>query len=53
MICAPRLKHCSDDQITRKIRWAEHVARMGEWRGAYRGLVGKREGKETTWKTRP
>jgi len=25
--------------------WRGHVARMGERRGVYRGLVGKREGK--------
>jgi hypothetical protein len=27
------------------MRWAEHVARMGEKRNAYRLLVGKREGR--------
>ena len=27
------------------MRWAGHVARMGDWRGLYRVLVGKREGK--------
>jgi len=27
------------------MRWAAHVARMGERRGVYRGLVGKSEGK--------
>jgi len=27
------------------MRWAEHVARMGEERGAYRVLVGKPEGR--------
>ena len=27
------------------MRWAEHVARMGESRGIYRHLVGKPEGK--------
>ena len=27
------------------MRWAGHVARMGERRGVYRGLVGKPEGK--------
>jgi hypothetical protein len=31
--------------ISRRVRWAGHVARMGEGRGAYRVLVGKREGK--------
>ena len=29
----------------RRMRWARHVARMGEERGAYRVLVGKPEGK--------
>ena len=29
----------------RKIRWAGHVARMGDRRGVYRVLVGKPEGK--------
>jgi hypothetical protein len=28
-----------------RVRWAGHVARMGEGRGIYRGLVGKPEGK--------
>ena len=30
---------------SRRMRWAEHVARMGEERGMYRVLVGKPEGK--------
>ena len=30
---------------SRRMRWAGHVARMGEERGAYRVLVGKQEGK--------
>ena len=30
---------------SRRMRWAGHVARMGEERGAYRLLVGKLEGK--------
>ena len=30
---------------SRRIRWAGHVARMGEERWAYRFLVGKPEGK--------
>jgi hypothetical protein len=30
---------------SRKMRWAGHVARMGEKRNAYRLLVGKPEGK--------
>jgi hypothetical protein len=29
----------------RRLRWAGHVARMGERRGAYRALVGKSEGR--------
>ena len=29
----------------RRIRWAGHVARAGDRRGAYRVLVGKPEGK--------
>jgi hypothetical protein len=28
-----------------KMRWAGHVARMGDGRGAYRVLVGRPEGK--------
>jgi len=30
---------------SRRMRWAGHVARMGEWRDVYRVLVGKPEGK--------
>jgi hypothetical protein len=30
---------------SRRIRWAENVARMGEGRGVYRVVVGKPEGK--------
>jgi hypothetical protein len=30
---------------SRRTRWAEHVARMGEGRGVYRVLVGRPEGK--------
>jgi hypothetical protein len=32
---------------SRRIRWAGHVARMGEKRNAYRLLVGKPEGRRT------
>jgi len=32
---------------SRRMRWAGHVARMGEERGVYRALVGKSEGKRT------
>jgi hypothetical protein len=31
---------------SRRIRWAEHIARIGEKRDAYRLLVGKPEGKK-------
>jgi hypothetical protein len=30
---------------SRRLRWAGHVARMGERRGAFRALVGKPEGR--------
>ena len=30
---------------SRRMRWAGHVARMGEGRGVHRALVGKHEGK--------
>jgi hypothetical protein len=30
---------------SRRMRWAGHVARMGEGKGAYRILVGKPEGR--------
>jgi hypothetical protein len=30
---------------SRRLRWAGHVARMGERKGAYRALVGKPEGR--------
>jgi hypothetical protein len=32
---------------SRRMRWAGHVARMGERRGVYRVLVGRPEGKKT------
>ena len=33
---------------SRRMRWAGHVARMGERRGVYRVLVGKPESKTTS-----
>ena len=36
----------------RRMRWAGHVARMGEERGAYRVLVGKPEGKRALGRPR-
>jgi hypothetical protein len=32
---------------SRRLRWAGHVARMGERRSAYRALVGKPEGRRS------
>jgi hypothetical protein len=37
---------------SRRMRWAGHVARMGEGSNMYRVLMGKPEGKKTTWKTK-
>ena len=31
--------------VSARMRWTEHVARMGDRRGAYRILVGRHEGK--------
>jgi hypothetical protein len=46
----------SQDVITviksKRLRWAGHVARMGERRGAYRVLVEKREGRRPLGNTR-
>ena len=36
---------------SRRMRWAERVAGMGERRGVRMVLMGKPEGKKTTWKT--
>ena len=37
---------------SRRMRWAGHVARMGEERRAYRVLVGKPEGKRSLGRPR-
>jgi len=37
---------------SRRMRWAGHVASMGEGRGVYRVLVGKLEGKRPFGRTR-
>jgi len=37
---------------SRRMRWAGHVARMGEERGVYRVLVGKPEGRRPLERTR-
>jgi hypothetical protein len=36
---------------SRRMRWAGHVARMGERERNEKGFVGKARRKETTWKT--
>jgi hypothetical protein len=47
--------YCSPNIVrvikSRRMRWAGHVARMGERRGVHRVLVEKTLGKETTWET--
>jgi hypothetical protein len=37
---------------SRRMKWAGHVARMGEGRGAYRILVGRPEGRRPLGRTR-
>jgi len=37
---------------SRRMRWAWHVARMGQGRGVYRVLVGKHEGKRPLGRSR-
>jgi hypothetical protein len=48
--------YCSPNIVrvikSRRMRWAGHVARMGEEGGAYRVLVGKPEGKRPLWRPR-
>jgi hypothetical protein len=38
---------------SRRMRWAGHVARMGEGRNVYRVLVGRSEGKRPLGRHRP
>jgi hypothetical protein len=40
------------DRLARRMRWAGHLARMGEKRNAYRILVGKPESKRPLRKPR-
>ena len=51
----PNDLYCSPNIVRviklRRMRWAGHVARMGEERGVYRVLVGETGGKETTGET--
>ena len=35
---------------SRRMRWAGHVARIGDGRGVYTVLVGKRDGKRPLWR---
>ena len=42
LYCSPNIVRAIK---SRRMRWAGHVARMGEERGAYRVLVGKLEGR--------
>ena len=42
LYCSPNIVRVIE---SRRMRWAEHVARMGEERGVYRVLVGTLEGK--------
>jgi hypothetical protein len=48
--------YCSTNIVrvikSRRMRWAGHVACMGEERGVYRVLVGKQEGKRTLGRSR-
>ena len=48
--------YCSQNIVpmikSRRMRWAGHVARMGESRGLYRVLVGKPEEKSTLGRRR-
>ena len=48
--------YCSPNIVwvikSRTMRWAGHVARMGEERGVYRVLVGKPEGRRTMGRPR-
>ena len=43
--CKSKRQHLLSLLVFTGLRWAEHVARMGEERGACRVLVGKPEGK--------
>jgi len=38
--------------VKSRMRWAGHMARMGEGRGVHRVLVGKPEGKKPLWRPR-
>jgi len=48
MICTP---HQIFEWSNPRLRWSRHVARVMEWRGAYRVLVEKPEGKRLLGRT--
>jgi hypothetical protein len=37
---------------SRRVRWVEYVARMGEMKNAYKILIGKPDGKKSLGRTR-
>jgi hypothetical protein len=43
---------CTAHPLSRRMRWAGHVASIGESRGVYRVLVGKHEGKRLLGRSR-
>jgi len=51
-VTTTHVSYCSPNTVRvikwRRMRWAGHVARMGEERGMYRVLLGETGGKETT-----
>jgi hypothetical protein len=49
LYCSPSITRVAK---SRRMRWAGHVARMGDRRGAYRILVGRPEGKKTLGRPR-
>jgi len=49
MYCSPNIVRVIK---SRRMRWAGHVARLGERKDVYRVLVGKPEGKRLLWKPR-
>ena len=49
LYCSPNIVHVIK---SRRMRRAGYVARMGAWRGVYRVLVGKPEGKRTLGRPR-
>jgi len=49
LYCSPNIVRMLESRI---MRWAGHVARMGEGRGVHRVLVGKTEGKRPLGRAR-